>query len=61
MNHANQDEVNQEDIFILDRDQPNQRDSTPLPIYHPINPTHDHYDTYAAKVDFIIKCKVYFP
>ena len=20
-----------------------------------------HYDTYAAKVEFIIKCKVYFP
>ena len=21
----------------------------------------NHYDTYAAKVEFIIKCKVYFP
>ena len=23
--------------------------------------TPDHYDTYAAKAEFIIKCKVYFP
>ena len=23
--------------------------------------TTTHYDTYAAKVEFIIKCKVYFP
>ena len=39
MNHITQSESKQEDIFILDRDLPNQRPSTPPPNYNLINQT----------------------